>query len=471
MLTYGVFNNNLTNACKSVVERMLRVKDKAGNLVKPPKPLPNVFSKRLSEIKKHFHKESFTTAPLSKDEFLSSYKGRKRTIYENAYESLTSNPLTRKDSYVSWFLKCEKVAFTPEKEPVPRGISPRHPRYHVCVGPYIKRIEKIIYDSIASLFGGKTVFKGLNASQRGREMAAMWGEFSDPVAIGLDASRFDQHVDKQAIAWEHEIYKLYFRKDKYLSKLLKWQLTNKCTGYLPEGTIRFTVDGRRMSGDMNTSLGNCLLMSSMVKAYVSHKNITKSRLANDGDDCVLIIERKDLHRIDDLESYFLELGFSMKREDPVYHLEHIEFCQTKPVWTEDGYVMVRNPHTALAKDCVSITALDHANVVQRWCKSIALGGMCGTGQIPIWQDFYARLLIEAGDAKPMKDDGQIWGFKMLMKNMKRVYGPIHPRTRYSFWLAFDIEPDRQKELESEYMTRPFVMSFDAKNSTIRDFPL
>lgn len=468
---YGVFNNNLTNACKSVVERMLRVKGKNGRLVLPPPTSTEIFNTRLSEVKKHFERESFTTAPLKTEDFINSYKGRKRTIYQNAYESLVSKPLTIVDSHIRWFLKCEKVAFTPEKEPVPRGISPRSPRYHVCLGPYIKRIEKILYAILAKLFGGTTVFKGLNAAQRGREMRAMWDEFTNPVAIGLDASRFDQHVSKAAIEWEHGIYTLFYKSFPMFRKLLRWQLKNVCNGYLPDGSVRFTVHGRRMSGDMNTSSGNCLLMCSMVYSYVRSVRIGKFRLANDGDDCVLIIERKDLKKIKNLDQYFLDMGFNMKVEDPVYIFEQIEFCQCRPVLTSEGYVMVRNPLTALAKDCVSITARDHVICVKRWCKSVGTGGMTGTGQIPIWQEFYARMLRLAGDARPEKDTDQLWGFNMLMRNMKRQYGGITPETRHSFWLAFDIEPDRQIALESELKDRQFELSFDAKISSVRDLPL
>ncbi len=469
-LIYGVFNNSLNNACASVVQRMLRVKGKDGSLVLPPKPIENGFNTRLAKVAKFFDKESFTTAPLTQEQFLASYKGRKRTIYQNAFDTLVSKPLRKKDSTVRWFLKYEKLPFTQEKEPVPRGISPRNPRYHVVVGPYVKRIEKEIYDVIARLFGGTTVFKGLNAMQRGREMKQIWDQFQDPVAVGLDASRFDQHVSKQALEWEHSIYRKYFPHDKLFAKLLKWQLSNKCVADIPEAHLNFKLEGRRMSGDMNTSLGNCLLMCSMMYAYMDGR-VDRFRLANDGDDCVLVFERKQLDKLDQLPDWFTEMGFNMKVEEPVFHLEQIEFCQCRPVFTGSEYIMVRNPHTALAKDCVSLTALDLPHLVKRWCKAIGDGGLAGTGGIPVWQEFYKRLLLEAGDSKPLHDD-QMWGFNQLMSGMKRTYqNEISPETRHSFWLAFDIEPDRQIQLESEFRLRKFNMSFSSNNTPIRDLPL
>jgi len=471
-LVYGVFNVNTSNAVKSVVERMLFVRDPTGRLVEPPVPSPFTFSD-LNAVYVHFYKIVKPTAPLTKDQFLGTYVGRKRTIYENAYESLRVKPFRKSDSYINWFMKCEKVAFTEAKEPVPRGISPRSPRYHVQLGPYVKRIEKDIYDVIAQLCGGKTVFKGLNAFERGRQMRLMWDQFTDPVAVGLDASRFDQHVSVEALEWEHSIYKLYFPHDRKLKGLLEMQKKNKCYGNLPDCRLEFTVNGKRMSGDMNTSLGNCLLMSSMVYAYVHGLGITKFRLANDGDDCVLIIERKDLRKLSNLKEWFLRKGFSMKQEPPVDVFEQIEFCQSNPIWTEDGYVMVRNPLTSLSKDCISTMPLRTEKLARRWMAAVGEGGLALTGQIPVVQEFYSKLLNLGNRDNPFKmDQSNMTGAQYLAKGMKRKYGVVHWMTRVSFWRAFGLTPDRQIALEQEYKRRGFETSPDHANTIgVRDFPL
>jgi hypothetical protein len=46
-------------------------------------------------------------------------------------------------------------------------------------------------------------------------------------------------------------------------------------------------------------------------------NRCKWRLANNGDDCVLIIERKDLPLISDLVSWFDAMGYTMESEGVV----------------------------------------------------------------------------------------------------------------------------------------------------------
>lgn len=112
-----------------------------------------------------------------------------------------------RDSDISAFVKAEKINLTEKPDPAPRIIQPRDPRYNVEVGCYLKHTEKIMMKAIDQLFNPdsdiQTVFKGLTADQSGRMMRRKWLKFRDPVALGLDASRFDQHVSRQALEWEH----------------------------------------------------------------------------------------------------------------------------------------------------------------------------------------------------------------------------------------------------------------------------
>lgn len=97
-----------------------------------------------------------------------------------------------------------------------------------------------------------------------------------------------------------------------------------------------------MSGDMNTALGNVLIMCMLIKAYMDTKGI-KYRFVDNGDDAVVILEKKHQHLMNDLPKWFLEMGFNMKVEQPVYEMEHIEYCQCHPVQLDVGeYTMVRN---------------------------------------------------------------------------------------------------------------------------------
>lgn len=454
---YKVHNSNITACVRAMKERLLFVKK--GEVFLPTERPTTSFHKACSKFYHAFKGHSFSTSPLTGDQFVRAYKGRRQTVYKEALESLIFKPFKLSDSYVNFFVKCEKINFSKKLDPVPRGISPRNPRYHVKLGPYIKRIEKKIYDIIGKVFGSVTVFKGLNAVQRAKHMRDHWESFNDPVAIGLDASRFDQHVSIQALKFEHKFYKLFYPNDKEFNHLLSLQCKNKLFANCPDGRAQLNLQGGRMSGDMNTALGNCLLMSCMVHTYASSR-VGKFRLANDGDDCVLFIERGDLHKMVDLSSWFLTLGFDMKVEPPVFVFEQIEFCQSQPVWTPDGWLMVRKVSDSIAKDSISIKPLDSPKVFRRWMKAVGEGGMALTGGIPIVQELYKKYDSTGGDVKPLSDPTMETGMMMLGRGMKRNYGAIHPDTRVSFWRAFGIPPSVQECYENVIKDTEIVYPID-----------
>lgn len=425
-----------------------------GGLAKPPAPIPGIFEKRLAPFRHALRRRVEETTPLSGDEFVSLYSGRRHTIYAAANESLVAEPVTRRDAGVSTFLKAEKINFTSKKDPAPRVIQPRSPRYNVEVGRFIKHIEHDLYRGVNTVFGdGHTIMKGLNARRSGAEMARKWHRFKKPVAIGLDASRFDQHVSEQALRWEHLVYAMFYTgSDRHeLLKLLEWQIVNHGHARATDGLITYSVRGCRMSGDMNTGLGNCLIMCALVWAYCKEHGITKYELANNGDDCVLIMESCDLAKADFIPAWFREMGFTMKVETPVYELEKIEFCQTRPIWTPEGYVMVRNHGTAMAKDCISLKPLDSQGAFDKWRHCVGTAGLSLTGGVPVQQEFYMAMMRGAHSSGRLATDPSMEsGFMRLAKGMDRKYSEIHPRTRLSYYIAFGVTPDEQEALEHIY---------------------
>jgi hypothetical protein len=80
---------------------------------------------------------------------------------------------------------------------------------------------------------------------------------------------------------------------------------------------------------------------------------------------------------------------------------------------------------------------------------VGTGGMAATGGIPVFQDFYAAYL-RAGEFHASVVDGQSWGVRTMSRDMRRVYSDVHPRTRYSFWLAYGYTPPEQLAIEDFY---------------------
>jgi len=452
-----VYNSDIVTLERAIKERVFFVRE-AGQFVPPPLPKAGVIEKRLRSFASQLAKHLPSTTPIGRHEFANLYRGRRQKVYQQAAESLMTLGVQRRDSFIKPFVKAEKG----KPDSAPRVIQPRSPRYNVEVGRFLKPLEERIYEAIAGVWGEIVVMKGFNARAVARHLRAKWDKYRRPVAIGLDASRFDQHVSQFILTWEHSIWLKCFRNKSdrdELARLLKWQLDNLGFGYCRDGTLRYRVSGCRMSGDMNTASGNCLIMCALVWAYAKVKGIQCS-LVNNGDDCVVIMESRDRERFSvDLTVWFREMGFTMKVEDPVFDFESIEFCQSHPVSDGEGYVMVRGLR-GFVKDAYSLVPLRSSYMLHTWLASVGDAGMSLTGGIPIWQEYYAAYQRMAGaqsskrrrrGARYTLDQSAFeTGMMMSAIGMDRRYGHVTDLARYSFWLAFGITPDEQVAIEDVY---------------------
>lgn len=87
-------------------------------------------------------------------------------------------------------MKVEKL-FRAKLDKAPRNISPRSAEYNIELGCLIGHLEKPLFRAIGKVCGFPAIFKGINAEEQGLRMKEFWDVFDDPIAVGLDASRFD----------------------------------------------------------------------------------------------------------------------------------------------------------------------------------------------------------------------------------------------------------------------------------------
>lgn len=445
---FGIHNNNLGNGCRALVERVF-LRESNGCLVPPPPCVEDV-DNTLRGFKTELLHHLGVHRRWSVEEFLSCYHGRRRDVYERAAKSLETTPVHRGDFKVeNAFVKAEKINFTSKPDPAPRVIQPRNPRYNVEVGRYLKGLEHHVYQAIGEVMGGPTVMKGYNAEEVAGLMADAWQEFSDPVAVGLDASRFDQHVRPAMLEWEHSVYLGAFSgaERDHLAWLLRGQVMNTCTMRVSDGVVRYNVLGSRMSGDMNTALGNCLIMCAMVWA-LAKKLAIRVRLFNNGDDCVVIMERTHLVRFQAAcPGHFLGYGFTMKVEEPSFMMEQIEFCQARPVYDGKRWLMVRSPHTCLSKDAVCVVKdYGWGNAARLWLGAVGECGMAMAGGIPVMHAYYAAFARSGTPERPVAVVTET-GMAMLARGLHRKDEVVTDQARVSFWRAFGISPTQQCELE------------------------
>lgn len=441
-------NNSISNLCRGIGERVLFV-DKACNV--PVAPLAGIFNKRCSSYLRPIVQRLGFQSPVSRQTFVEYYQGPRRSFYQKAVDGLAIKAVHPRDAHLKTFIKAEKLNFSLKPDPAPRVIQPRDPRYNVEVGKYLRPLEHKIYDEIDNIFQSPTIFSKYNCVDQAIELKKKWDKFKKPVCIGLDASRFDQHVSYQALEFEHTLYNMIF-KSKELSRLLSWQLHNHGVARANDGWFRYYKKGSRMSGDMNTSMGNKILMCLMAKAYLDTLAF-KVEFVNNGDDCLMIFESQHLKKIGGLNTYFRDFGFKIVQEKPVFEFEHIEFCQTKPCYTSSGWRMVRNVKTCMSKDVTCVNLGHNINEFRIWLGKVGDCGSTAAAGVPILQSFYhmlQRFGLDGTLSDGVKFSSEYNWHNKMVKGLGGLSTQITDRARYSFWLQTDISPDLQIELENYF---------------------
>lgn len=459
-IRYGVHDHTIQNVRRGLMERVFCVEDKNKQLVPTPKPNPGEFN-RLSGFYSDLRKHLTRTTRLTPQEFLGFYSGRKLERYQKAVESLDSRPVRPSDAWLTTFVKAEKLNLSAKPDPAPRVIQPRDARYNVEVGRFLRHSEEHLFKAIDKTFGGRTIFKGISADVAGMEFKNIWDSFSDPIGIGMDASRFDQHVSEDALRFEHNMWLNLFqgKERRILANLLEMQVHNRGIARCPDGEIRYTVDGCRMSGDMNTSSGNCYIMCATVYAWCHERGIKHFRLANNGDDCMVFLERRDEDKFrHGLIDYYRGLGFTMKVEPTVDVLERVEFCQTHPIDVNGSYRMIRRPHASMSKDLHSLNDLDNPVAARAWIHAVGVGGRCLNDGVPVMKEFFKRFPLDSTKTKAFSDISarlaEEWKYKFARTATFSDLEPT-PESRFSFWLAFGLLPDEQIALENDFPTISF----------------
>lgn len=127
------FNNDIRTLHRAVVERVFTVKSK-GEFTRPPRPVEGHFESTMAGVAEELRKLLPSTAPVSHQSFVDSYKGRKREFYQLALEQMREGRSTlENDAKLNVFVKYEKTDWTSKKDPVPRVISPRDPKFNIRV--------------------------------------------------------------------------------------------------------------------------------------------------------------------------------------------------------------------------------------------------------------------------------------------------------------------------------------------------
>lgn len=397
--------------------------------------------------------------------------GAKRLRYLAAARDLEVYGLSKSDSNIKMFVKAERFDPSAKVNPDPRAVQFRGAKYCVALSAYLRPVEELLYQTDRASSGvprTRNVAKGLNSVDRAHLLAVKLSAFDRPAIVSIDASRFDKHVSQEHLRIEHSVY-LASNPDATFRSLLMKQLVNKCFTTLG---IKYTVAGRRMSGDMNTAIGNIVLMLVMMIAAMVVMGITKWDCLDDGDDILVIVEWEDVtafcRRVPDV---FLEYGMEVKVDDPVDKIAKVVFCKSQVVEFAPGKLkFVRNWTDVVCKALCGVRNWTNKSFRSRVLNAIGTCELILNLGVPILQEFAMAVLrntkrgtlMHAPDglrARAQRDAKHL-GVKDMFALQPQS---IHPIARASFADAFGVEPARQVHLERWFS----AWTFDVESLHVR----
>lgn len=393
------------------------------------------------------------------------YAGAKRARYLQAVERFFAHGVRAIDAQCTMFVKGDRFDGYEKVDPDPRAIQFRSAVYCVALARFLQPIEHYIYQMSGFSSGvpeTRNIAKGLNQTQRAELLNDKLSHFRRPVVISLDASRFDKHVSHDLLKVEHSVY-LGVNPHWEFRRLLSMQLINIVKSNLG---LKYVAHGRRMSGDMNTALGNCLIMLLMVLSYMWYLSVSKWDCLDDGDDCLLIVEEEDLDLIlSTVAPHFLEYGMQMKVECVAHSLFEVIFCQSSVVeWSEARFKFVRDYRAVISK---SLTGIRHWQDPSYRLKVIRAIGLCelvlNLG-VPVLQSFACAILRNVGKPSDLNlaSDGLRARVQRELRALGKKPSDIQPRqversARLSFAVAFGCDVDEQLALEAFFDSWQFTV--------------
>lgn len=384
---------------------------------------------------------------IDSGEFVRTRSPRKRKRYHDARVAIENHGLMDKNVNVSAFIKIEKWSAVDLPVKVPRLIQFRSPQYTLEVGRRLAPFEDILWKT--ERCGMKIFAKGMNTFQMAEELLKHWQSLSDPIGICTDYSKFDSCILTEWIQAEAAIYKRFI-DDDLVGELMDKQLKNR--GYTRNG-IRYTCEGRKMSGEYNTSCGDSLVNLMVTDYAFGCVNIDPDMELVpfiNGDDNVNIISKTGVEEnklVEGLKIAMARAGFDVKI-DCVNEFEKISFCQHSPIQVRPGmWRMVRNPRRAISRGCYSVRKYGG----KAWLRLLASMAKCeavlGDG-VPIMSAWARYLQRASRGAKGLSVEIEYRAaLEMKTREVEPLVG-IHSVARDSVWKAFAIPPDDQVAIEA-----------------------
>jgi len=272
-------------------------------------------------------------------------KDQLRKIYE---EQCCSDPyynvyfLKKKNGYKDTGVKCFIKDETYDEYKHSRGIYSREDVFKIMVAPIIKLIENEIYTTLYSDNDYNSYFiKKVPVSERPAKIMELYT--SDAFYAATDFTSFEGHFKNQimksieCVMYEYMIQYLPqagFFRDTFIRSMLG---LNYCNFYY----FVLKIEATRMSGEMNTSLGNGFSNLIIMLFICDERGLKPPRGFVEGDDGIFrFLNKNNVPTISD----YAELGFTIKIE---WHkdLATASFCGI--VFNEEDLHNITDPISTL----------------------------------------------------------------------------------------------------------------------------
>lgn len=436
-------------------------------LGKVPLPTPDGIRKLYAEVRRLARKFGHLE-PWTFKRVIDSFPSTRRRRYQDAYDSLQISSLGYRDAIISAFVKAEKMNPGDKVNPDPRMIQARDPRYNLVIAKYLRPVEHIIYN-LRDEWDLRMVAKGLNQSDRAQLLKDKFALFDCPVCICIDASRWDKHISKDVLVVEHSFYKALLPCYPEFERVLSWQLRNTVR---TSGGVKYLCDGGRMSGDINTALGNVLLAVVMILSAIRALRV-RAAIVDDGDDLLVICESSDVQfLVRELPKQFVGFGQEIRIENVTDDIRKVVFCQTRMVSNGKADIMVRDWRKVMSHACCGTKHWNDPHMIRPMLGLVGSCELALNSGVPVLQEFALALIRNAKGKMAKSSHAESAGLFYRVKyefgsvesaQLNAVEQPITDSARLAFEQAFDMPEWEQKAAEDRLRR----WSID---TTIRDYP-
>jgi len=393
--------------------------------------------------------------PMTLEQVIKHKPPSMRKKYINAANELKERGLLEPwDVKISAFIKNEKMSFPNDdiKADIlkpPRMIQARSQKFNLVMQRFLIPYAKLWKSRHYTLKNGTPFLKGFNTKQIADILRADWKHFSKPIAILLDHEAYDAKVNSDWTAAEHSYYKAHYPGHPDLNTCCKALCKSKGK---TAGSVKYKVIATRCSGDPTTADGNstdnlALLLDLTEGIYCIPRVI--------GDDSVLTMEESDYNNHMKQRLKWLGIRYPWKtKHEVVYQFERVEFCQSRPVKTVNGWLMVRKPYRMLTRSLTCVNQkVTTVPLFLRWLTGVGMSEVASNPGVPIHQAF-GNWASQASAAKPIFDDH----YDKCYRCLRGVYSHDIPlATRLSYEKAFGIPPWLQLKVERYFQHYPTRM--------------